>query len=135
MSYYIIFEKGGKFEIKMCEEAVGTVDSFQKFMDGLKEPYTEIAAQGRFSGEEFYFTVPLDYTEYENNTRPQAGSIAFNPEKEWKAVCIYWGDHIAEKKHYHNLFARIDGNLDELYEIGYRIWRHGEEKVTIWKEE
>ncbi|MCI8609288.1 MAG: DUF3830 family protein [Firmicutes bacterium] len=137
MSKYVIeFERGGSFAIAFDEAAPNTAAAFQKFVDSCEEPYQALCLQGRFSGEEMYFPAPLASAmavDRENNVMPVQGSIAFNPNPEWSAVCVYWGGDIAEGKRYHNLFARIVGDMDALYEVGVRIWQKGGETVTLKK--
>ena len=134
--YVIMFEKGGIFEIAFDPAAPKTAAAFQEFMDNCTEPYQALCLQGRFSGEEMYFPAPLPNgasVGKVNNVRPVQGSIAFNPNPEWSAVCIYWGGDIADKQHYHNLFASIIGDMDALHAVGTRIWQKGGELATLKK--
>lgn len=133
MAYILEVEKGGVFEIEFDPAAPQTAAAFKKFVDERCEPHKALCLQGRFSGEEMYFQVPLEGVDKENNVRPVQGSVAFNPNPEWSAVCVYWGGDIADKGRYHNLFARLKGDMDELYEVGTRIWQKGGEMVTIRK--
>ena len=130
MSKYILeFEKGGEFEIEFLENvAPNTVKAFQEAL-----PLTGDCLQARFAGEEFFFNTPIDVKE-ENTIKPYHGAISFNCDPEWKAVCIYYGSTIEMgADEYFNLFAEIKNDLDKLNEVGLRIWRQGQEKVTLKK--
>ena len=131
--YVIELEKGGCFELEFDPAAPKTAEAFQRFVDSQTEPYQALCLQGRFSGEEIYFPAPLGDTGPENNVTPVHGSVAFNQNPEWSAICVYWGDDIAEKKHYHNRFAKITGDLEELRKVGTRIWQKGGETATLRK--
>ena len=133
MARYIIeFEKGGSFELEFDPAAPKTAEAFCKLINRSDPPYQALALQGRFSGEETYFPAPLGELENENNVAPCAGCIAFNPNPDWSAVCMYWGNDLAEKKHYFNLFARIkEKDLEEFHKTGTRIWQKGGEIVTL----
>ena len=132
--YFIEVEKGGRFEIELDDAAPVTAAAFKAFME-KNDGYTAHCLQGRFSGEEMYFSAPLGSTEQENNIRPSIGGVCFNPDPDWSAVCIYWGEHIADKKHYHNLFGHLKGDMKELTEVGTRIWQKGGENVVLRREE
>ena len=78
-----------------------------------------------------YLHAPMGFDEKENSVQPTQGCVAFNPNSQWSAICIFWGSDLAEKDNYHNLFARIKGDMDHLYAVGTRIWQKGGENVTI----
>ena len=130
--YVMEFEKGGIFELEFDSAAPKTAAAFRNFVD-QGGPYQGLGLQGRFSGEELYFPAPLGAVEEENNVAPFQGAVAFNPDSEWSAICVYWGSELAEKSHYHNLFAHIKGDLEELRAVGIRIWQKGGEGVTLKK--
>lgn len=127
--YILEFEKGGAFQVKFLEDkAPKTVKAFQAAL-----PLSGDCLQARFAGEEFFFNAPITVGE-ENTVLPYHGAIAFNCDPEWRAVCIYYGSTIAmDDGVYYNLFAEVEGNLDELNKVGLRIWKQGEEKVTLKK--
>lgn len=129
--YIIEFEKGGAFELEFDSRAPKTVAAFREFVSNREKLYEVLVLQGRFSGEEMYFSAPMGSVCEENNVAPIQGSVAFNPDPRWSAICIYWGGQLAEKDHYHNLFAHIKGDLEELYAVGTRIWQKGGENVTL----
>lgn len=129
--YLIEFEKGGTFELEFDPAAAKTVSAFKDFMSKRTEPYQALCLQGRFSGEEMYFPAPLEGVEEENPIAPFQGCVAFNPNPQWSAICVYWGSELAEKDHYHNLFAHVKGNEDQLKEVGTRIWQKGGETITL----
>lgn len=122
----IEFEKGGSFEILLNENAPNTCKAFLEAL-----PYEAAVLQARFSGEECFFKMPMEVGP-ENNETPFAGSIAFNSDPKWQAVCIYYGPKTKVSSPY-NLFASIKGDLAELQKVGERIWTKGGEKVTIKK--
>ena len=108
------------------KEAPKTCEAFLKAL-----PMSVNCRQGRFSGEEFYFQTNVLCDE-ENQVLPQWGDISFNPDKSWKAACVYYGSKIVKKGSPYNLFARIvSDNRDELRAVGERIWLHGEEIAHI----
>lgn len=129
MSKYILeFEKGGVFEVKFLNEAPNTARAFKASL-----PLEGKCLQARFAGEEFFFNAPLQVND-ENQVKPYHGAIAFNPDPEWQAVCIYYGQTIEMgEDEYFNLFAEVKGDLDELNQVGLRIWTQGEEKVFFKK--
>ena len=130
MSKYVLeFEKGGTFEVKFLDNAApNTVKAFKKAL-----ALEGNCLQARFAGEEFFFNAPID-VKGENQVKPFHGAIAFNCDPEWKAVCVYYGSTIEMgDDEYFNLFAEIREDLEQLNEVGVRIWTQGEEKV-IFKE-
>ena len=122
------FEKGGRFEIRLREDAPLTVEAFKKLL-----PYEAKVLQARFSGTECFFHMPLSVPQ-ENIERPKQGYLAFNSDHE-HAICIYYGDNIHAADPPYNHFADVVDHLDELYQTGMRIWHEGMEKVVIRQEE
>lgn len=118
------FEKGGKFEISLDPNAPLTCKAF---IDQL--PHIGSVLHGRFSGEEFFFKMPLAVGG-ENKVAPKAGSVSFNSDPKWQAVCIYYGPNIKVSSPC-NLFGEVKGDLAELEKIGVRIWQQGEEKIWM----
>ena len=118
------FEKGGRFEIELRQDAPQTTAAFAGML-----PYKAGVLQARFSGTECFFRMPLGVPP-ENIETPQAGFLAFNSDHE-QAVCIYYSDNIRAADPPYNHFADVRGNLDELNEVGLRIWREGMESVVI----
>ena len=129
--YMIAFERGGCFELEFDPAAPKTAEAFRRLAEQTDPPYQALVLQGRFSGEEMYFPAPLGTLEDENNIAPGAGCIAFNSNPDWSAICMYWGDDLAEKKHYFNLFARVKGDPEEFHQVGIRVWQKGGELVTL----
>lgn len=121
------FEKGGSFEISLNEDAAP--ETCRMFLENL--PYKASVLQARFAGEEFFFKMPLEVGP-ENQVNPEVGSISFNPDPRWQAVCIYYGSKIKVSSPY-NLFGEVKGDLSELKKVGERIWTEGKEEVTIKK--
>lgn len=135
MKYFMEFEKGGRFEIELDYDAPMTAAAFKAFMEE-SSGYQALCLQGRFSGEEMYFPAKLGAKERENkHTKPCRGCLCFNPDPEWSAVCIYWGDETPTRQRYHNLFAHLRGDMEELTEIGTRIWQKGGETVVMKRED
>lgn len=133
--YFIEFEKGGRFEVELDYAAPATAAAFEAFME-KNNGYQALCLQGRFSGEEMYFPAPLGCLERENkHTKPCRGCLCFNPDPQWSAVCVYWGDDTPTRERYHNLFARLKGDMDELTEVGTRIWQKGGETVVLRRED
>ena len=128
MSKYVLeFEKGGIFEVKFLEsDAPETADAFKRTL-----PLKGGCLQARFAGEEFFFNADINI-DTENQVEPYFGAIAFNSDPDWKAVCIYYGSTIEMGgDDPFNLFAEITDDLEELNEVGLRIWKEGEEEVTF----
>ena len=57
--YMIAFEKGGSFELEFDPAAPKTAAAFRDLIERCDPPYQALALQGRFSGEETYFSAPL----------------------------------------------------------------------------
>lgn len=121
------FEKGGSFEVVLNEAQAP--QTCKAFLENL--PYEAPVLQARFAGEEFFYNMPLK-VEAENLVAPKQGSMAFNSDPNWQAVCMYYGPKIKVGNPF-SLFAEIKGDLDELQKIGVRVWKEGAEKVTIKK--
>lgn len=117
------FEKGGEFEVTFKAEAPKTAEAFKKAL-----PIEGVALQGRYAGEEFFFNAPVD-VEPENLVEAEFGDVAFNSDPKWKAVCVYYGPK--HKGGPYSLFAKLNGDMEELNKIGLRIWKEGGEKVTV----
>lgn len=132
-SYFIEFERGGSFEIEFDSAAPQTAAAFRAFAEKNKEvPHEDKALHGRFSGEEVFFRAPLGEIERENyNTKPVQGVISFNPDPNWFAICIYYGNRVPEKPRYQNQFGHLKGDMNMLEQIGIRIWQEGPEKAVI----
>jgi hypothetical protein len=125
VKYLLEFERGGVFEVKFLEgEAPNTVLAFKAAL-----PLSGACLQARFAGDEFFFNASEVDASEENAVAPYAGAIAFNSDPKWRAVCIYYGPTI--KGAHYSLFAKIEENLEELREVGLRIWKQGQEKVTF----
>lgn len=121
----ISFGRGGRFAARLLEDqAPSTCEAVWAAL-----PVEGTVLQARFSGEEMFVTTAIDAAA-ENQVPPSAGDIAFNPDPAWRAICIYYGPKI-KAGHPFNLFARIDGDLEQLRRVGERIWREGGELVTI----
>lgn len=120
--FEIEFAKGGIFTaVLLPEEAPKTCEAFLKAL-----PLDARFRQARYAGEEFYFQPGMS-CDPENQRMPKWGDIAFNPDPKWRAVCIYYGDHLRTGTPF-NLFARIiSNNLEELRKVGERVWVQGEE--------
>ncbi|MDR0570021.1 MAG: DUF3830 family protein [Clostridiales Family XIII bacterium] len=125
--YVLRFERGGVFEVRFLEDAApATVAAFKAAL-----PLSGGCLQARFAGDEFFFSAPSIEVAEENAVAPYHGAIAFNSDPQWRAVCVYYGSTI--KGTYYSLFAEIKENLDELREVGMRVWKRGEEKVFFEK--
>jgi hypothetical protein len=124
--FEIEFAKGGRFTaVLLTEEAPKTCAAFLKVL-----PFAGQVRQARFSGEECYLQSSMS-SEPENQQMPHWGDIAFNADPKWRAVCIYYGDHLRVRTPY-NLFARIiSNNLEELKRAGERVWLQGEEAAEV----
>ena len=118
------FEKGGRFEIKLRDDAPQTA---KKFLEML--PYEAGVLQARFSGMECFFRMEMG-VDPENVVKPERGYLSFNSDHE-QAVCIYYGDNIRAADPPYNHFADVVDHLDELEQVGLRIWREGMETVYI----
>jgi len=123
----IEFKKGGSFEIILNDkDAPKTCKGFLKNI-----PYNASILQARYSGEEFFYKMPIEVG-LENNVIPEVGDISFNADPRWQAVCIYYGSKLEVSSPF-NLFGKIKGNLNELKKIGERVWTEGKEDITIKK--
>ena len=120
------FQKGGSFNVILNEKDAPITT--KHFLEKL--PYKGNALQARFAGEELFFKMPLTI-QYENNVKPVVGDISFNAEPKWQAVCIYYGSNIRVSEPFFNLFGKLEGDFNELKEIGERIWKEGKEEITI----
>lgn len=118
------FEKGGRFEVRLREDAPKTAEAFRAML-----PFEAGVLQARFSGMECFFRMPLQVPP-ENIVQPKRGYLAFNSDHE-QAVCLYYGDSIHAADPPYNHFADITEGLDSLYEVGLRIWHEGMEKMTL----
>ena len=127
-TYILEFEKGGAFEVHFLDDqAPETAKAFR-----AAAPLEGGCLQARFAGDECFFQAPVTVGD-ENRIPPYRGAVAFNCDPEWKAVCIYYGSTIESGGEYYNLFAEIRENLEELYNVGLRVWKEGEERVTFRK--
>jgi len=124
--FEIEFGKGGRFTaVLLTEDAPKTCEAFLKVL-----PLDGRFRQARFSGEEFYIQSKMS-CDPENQRIPKQGDIAFNADPKWKAICLYYGDHLRVKTPF-NLFARIiSNNLEELKRVGERVWLQGEEAAHV----
>lgn len=124
--FEIEFAKGGKFTaVLLTEEAPKTCGAFLKVL-----PLDGHFRQARFSGEEFYIQSDMS-CDPENQRTPKWGDIAFNVDPKWRAICLYYGDHLRIGTPF-NLFARIiSNNLEELRKAGERVWLEGEEAAHL----
>ncbi len=121
----IEFERGGDLKAKLLdEEAPRTCEAVWRAL-----PLKAKVMQARFAGEEMYFNTEIGAVP-ENEISPQAGDIAFNPDPQWRAICLYYGDNI-ESENPFNVFARILDDKEKLKEIGERVWLMGAETVRV----
>lgn len=118
------FEKGGRFEIRLRDDAPVTAEKFLSML-----PYEAGVLQARFSGMECFFRMEMGVPS-ENVVQPRRGYLSFNSDHE-QAVCIYYGDNIHAADPPYNHFADVVDNLEELESVGLRIWHEGMEKVSI----
>lgn len=118
------FEKGGRFEMVLNPDAPKTCEAFINRLS-----YTGNVLHARFSGTEFFFGMPLGVPS-ENIQIPKRGNVAFNSNHE-KAVCVYYDSNIHASDPPFNYFADLSGDMEELEQIGIRIWHQGMEKVTV----
>ena len=121
---FLEFEKGGRFEIKLRDDAPKTASKFLSML-----PYEAGVLQARFSGMECFFNMKMG-VEPENIVQPKRGYLSFNSDHE-QAVCIYYGDNIHAADPPYNHFADIVDGFEELEKVGLRIWHEGMEKVSI----
>ncbi|MGI6096850.1 MAG: DUF3830 family protein [Dethiobacteria bacterium] len=125
-----VFEKGGSFKVVLLDDVAPK--TCKSFWDMVKDSdFIAEVRHGRFGGEEIYFQSNIEMQEKENNVQPKHGELCFNPDPDWRAICMFYGDKIAKKENPFNLFARISEGLDVAGEIGERIWLKGAEKVTV----
>lgn len=117
------FERGGCFEVTLNEAAPKTAEAFRKAL-----PIEGTGLQGRYAGEEFFFKAPV-VVQAENLVEATFGDLAFNSDPAWQAVCIYYG--LKHKGGPYSLFGKLEGDLDELNQIGLRIWKQGGETITV----
>ena len=123
----ITFERGGKFLANiLMSEAPKTCRAILE-----KLPIEETVAHATTAGQELFFKGGLGPAfPVENAVRPNAGDIGYAADQEWQNILVYYGDFICFPK-YFNIFARISENLDELMEVGKRVWSKGFEKVYL----
>lgn len=121
----IEFERGGCLKAELLdEEASRTCEAVWRAL-----PLEAKVMQARFAGEEMYFKTEIEGVP-ENKINPKVGDIAFNPNPQWRAICIYYGDNLRLKNPF-NLFARILDDKEKLKEIGERVWLMGTETVRV----
>lgn len=118
------FERGGSFEVVLNPAAPQTCKAFVE-----KLGYTGDVLHARFSGTEFFFVMPLGAPS-ENITIPQRGNVAFNSNHE-QAICVYYDSNIHASDPPFNYFADLAGDMEQLAQIGERVWKRGMEKVTV----
>ena len=129
MKVYMQFAKGGKFELELLyEDAPKTCAAFMAML-----PYHSGALQARFSGNDFFFRMPLGVPQ-ENICVPKMFDLAFNSDEE-QAICIYYGINIRHADPPYNRFAVVRGDAEELETVAMRIWKEGMEEVTVFAEE
>jgi hypothetical protein len=123
-----VFERGGSFKAVLLEkDAPKTCEALLRLL-----PFTVEIRHGRFSGQEMYCQQEKMTVGKENNVPAGHGDIVFNPDPEWKAICINYGEKVREKTNWFNRFARIvPSDLSIALELGNRVWLQGAERVTL----
>jgi hypothetical protein len=133
----IEFERGGKFTATLLEGE--TPQTCAILWDSL--PIEGLAANARYSGEEFFFKTNLAEIEPENQRMDfSTGDIVFNPESHFRAMLFYYGHNLRLSEPF-NPLAKLDNNyvvgwgwpLDKIKEVGERIWLKGQEMVYVRK--
>ena len=125
------FERGGSFVIELLEdEAPKTCEGILKALP----VHNSEARHARFGGQEFYTHLRVGEAGPENQVKRARGDVAFNPDPDWCALIIYYGDSLAEPRpggHYFNKVGRITSGLEELEAVGERIWLKGAENLSL----
>lgn len=123
----MVFERGGRFVIDLLEDhAPKTCSALLKVLPlkGLE------VRHAKSSGDEVYVQAMEMVTEEENNVDPSQGDVVFNVMPNWRAICIYYGPKITNRINF-NRFGKIAENLEELEEVGNRVWLQGTEKADL----
>lgn len=121
------FERGGKFVAKMLpNKAPRTCEAILE-----KLPIEQTICHATTAGQELFFKGGFGAGfPVENLIKPKVGDIGYAADQEWQNILVYYGDFLCFPK-YFNIFARISENLDELMEVGKRVWSKGFEKVYV----
>jgi hypothetical protein len=137
------FSKGGIFKAQLLEHLAPK--TCQRFVDTL--PFVGPVLNGSFCGHIFYTVPPFDFSEVENpivfgaqpgdifldtnvnrsmfegKVVPSQVGIAYSS----KVILWNWAGWLPS-----NHFAKIvEGNLDELYQVGRRIFWEGKEEMKV----
>lgn len=104
--YFIEVEKGGRFEIELDEAAPATAAAFRAFME-KNDGYEAHCLQGRFSGEEMYFSAPLGSTEQEKQYQTFHRRRLFQSRSRLVRSLPFTGENISQIKNIITTFLAI----------------------------
>jgi hypothetical protein len=128
--YIVIeFERGGKIEAKLlCDKAPKTTEAIWNAL-----PFESVAKQARAAGEETYIETShiIKGVEPENLTKAALGSIQFATDP-FNNITIYYGNNVTVQP-FNGTAEVLEGSIEDLKEIGNRIWEKGFEKVKVKK--
>jgi hypothetical protein len=142
--FQIEFSRGGRFSARLLEEEAP--ETCQQFWEAL--PFDGKVFHGSFNGFTFGFYVEFKVGKVENPhvTGGQAGDLFLNT---YANKLLFKGKELKEEVYLPyakggifwnyggpapcNHFAKIEGNMEELYRIGRRIHENGAEMIHLSK--
>ncbi len=138
--FSIKYEKGGEIQGVLLEEAAPKI--CKMFWDNL--PMETVSFHTRWSGRQVPFVPTWKEKPVMENQTLYVGLGDVCYYREWdglydvkgvQVLTIGWGaEHLEDERGEAkvNLFGRIDPQYwGLLQQIGERIWKHGEEKITV----
>jgi Protein of unknown function (DUF3830) len=136
MTGFKIITVGGqeiKFEVYQNEAPITS----KAFLEIL--PFTKIFYHARVSGQEIWINdvPPLDIIQENASVFTEPGEAVLgplNPARSKTANCfgIYYGE--GKGLDACNIFAKvIESDRQKLIDLGNRIWKNGEQKITVSK--
>jgi hypothetical protein len=114
------------------EEAPKTTAAFLKLL-----PFSKVFFHARYSGQEIWIDDAPELNIIQENASvfTETGEVVFGPSlparvKTRNCLGIYYGD--GRGLDACNIFAKVvDEDLEKLVELGNKIWRQGETKLTF----
>ncbi|PYM66718.1 MAG: hypothetical protein DMD79_02545 [Candidatus Rokuibacteriota bacterium] len=121
------FERGGSFRARLLKgEAPETTALVRKLL-----PMTTLAKQTRLDGMTLFFTTEQRGVVENPVPELKPGQFRFCPDGQYAGYFVLtYGDRLHSPRPF-NLFAVIEDDLEQLRQVGDRIWLKGAENITV----